>query len=239
MSNLEIYKKFRGRGSRIIWPLIQNFQDKLSNVFNVHERTMGEPAFWYNELQTKTFITLSLYKVSETVIQEYPIDRKRGHDNKITNRCRADFFFRHQNITFLTEFKQAWLYAYERQDSVTCSFGYVMKMHNSCVQQIKSFDSAISHTPDNLYAIALTMSPLFIKITKNTNVPELKNNKVDELMSAAKKYYFKKYKSSLSAIGFQKRKNSLIYSTEINGENQHQEYPGIFYFWTINKISRR
>ncbi len=145
-----------------------------------------EPAFWYREQQTKTYVTFALDRVcSGLVMQEPPVERTgKSAKASASSAGRADYWADFRDLHFHIEVKQAWVRYHENDKPL--GLGDLFRKHRAAVKQVKS--TLKPNVWKVNYGLALTVAPVWQKIGDNA-ATFADDNLIKTLRNGVKKKY--------------------------------------------------
>lgn len=238
-------RKLGGLGSRLVFHFINDFQNEFQKRIEAYGNCQldnfcdFEPAFFYGEQQTKTYITPALDVVcSSNFMQEYPIDRKRpvSKEKDSTGSGKLDYWCSYGTGTptrILLEVKQGWIHLKKNQQFTV--YSWAIDRHTNAVKQLR----AIKDKPTlGDYGVALTILPVFHR-TKNADEA---GEAIDlDCVSKVASIAMDKARAD-AAWGFltSEKQSKAIYRWKNEGSIDHYEnYPAVVLIWTILKLNRQ
>lgn len=233
-------KKIKGSSSTILHEFIDEFQNSFCRrakqyiKYKIDDEEI-EHIFYYGEQQTKSFITATLDQLCDSYfMQEFSIERKniRGKKASDPKSGRVDYYFRYgENTKFsaLLEVKQGWIRYYNKEKWTM--YAYVFERHQSAVEQLKKIKDKLYFKIDNLYGLALTILPLFVRYSKGEKQMSLNSDTLCKIAGDAL------YRSGAYACGYWVIPRKLCPID--NWEKIYENHPGIVFLWSISKYTRK
>lgn len=193
-----------------------------------------EHGFVHGEQQMKSFLTPAFYAVSESFLQEHPIDRikQRGRRTKKVQlgNGRLDYWANYNKCSFLIEVKQNWIRYYPEKNS----FRFYSSLKNrldSAVDQIGRMHAKTHYNyRENVFAFGLVVAPIFVK-DEDVKKLDLKKQIIEDLENKAQNI-------GANALGFWRLEEEFLYPYEIENEEGIEFYPGLAFIGKIKKITK-
>ncbi len=238
-------KHFNKKGARLIPEFTKQFQDVFATdvckYAEMSKRDIGlEHIFWEGEQQLKTAVTTTLYSICNGFfMQEVPVSRrveKRISGKQRLQPGRVDYWCRigdSTRISLLIEVKQEWI-RYYHPDKIT-RLGNVVKKHNQAITQIKDIDKK-DFMEDNLFGIALTLLPIFVKYTSQVDKIIKISNQV--LENICKKAMNETNSHACGGFVMPPELQKIFHWPEA-GRERYESYPGFIFVWSIYKSTKK
>lgn len=191
-----------------------------------------EHGFEYSEQQMKSFLTPAFHAVSESFLQECPIDRikqRGGRTKKVQlGNERLDYWANYNKCSFLIEVKQNWIRYYPEDNSFTF-YNNLKNRLESVVDQIGRMHSKTHYNyREHLFAFGLVVAPIFVA-DEDVKKMELKKQTIEALENEAQNI-------RANALGFWRLEEEFLYPREF--EDGIEFYPGLAFIGKIKKITR-
>lgn len=196
-----------------------------------------EHGFEHTEQQMKSFLTPAIYAVSESFLQECPIDRikQKGRRTKKVQlgNGRLDYWANYNKCSFLIEVKQNWIRYYPRNNSFTF-YSNLKNRLDSVVDQIGRMHAKTHYNyRERLFALGLVVAPIFVR---NEDVKKLylKKQIIEVLENETQNI-------GANALGFWRLEKEFLYPYEFEnkeGIKIKEFYPGLAFIGKIKKITK-
>ena len=245
-------KQFRGTGSKLVWRFAEELQKEFKERVEAYARHRlpeledggFEHAFYYGEQQVKTYITAALDAVCSTnFMQEVGVERRKGRKGKkqVWGSGAVDYWCRYGETTqtsFLLEVKHYWIRYYPDRDDDWCTVHAEGRhRHDKAVKQIDSIEDKMNFTTDNLYGLALTVLPVYVKYPEEPDSPaRLDEDTLEEIGHLAMN------ELGGHAFGaFTLPKDLAIVDewSDDEGVSRFENHPGVVMVWSAQKFSRK
>jgi len=160
----------------------------LKKYYDNFPKELKEHGFEYGEQQLKTFLTLSLGKLTNHYfIQESPIDKKyfdSKHKTHSTSYGRTDYWATYKNSSFLIEVKNGWIRYHSKFNDFTF-YSYLTSLLNKSMEQINDVDSKMIYKYSlRLFGLGLVVAPIFYNVKISDEIPVLiLDNKIRDTLT--------------------------------------------------------
>ena len=219
---------------KAVKPFLQRFEAELECAFFRYAESSRidgylEPAFWYGEQQTKTFVTMALGNLcAGSALQEPPIKRSAQGDK---HRGRVDYYCKFGNQGLFIEFKQSWM----RNNRTNLPLVAFKEAHKKTAKQIHNIDRTDRDVKDWKvdYGIGMTIAPVWSDSHKQFRPVQgpRKKDAIDRLLSE-KLIHAVSYLETRVNTG-----DGKFLAEWKKGKAKHgEQYAGIFIAWYVREF---
>jgi hypothetical protein len=204
----------------------------MNQYFDAQPEYAKEHAFEYREQQIKTFLTVSLAKLTgNNLLQEYPIDRIFSSSRKKNEYKRGflDYWAADQFNTYLIEVKKHGV-RFDGEKNTFSFYADGKQLFADAQQQLDVIPDKPSWSHhSSLYTLALLVTPVWTRGEKCLRM------RVDESLEDHLKEGIRNYQANL--LYWWSFSRSRIQGVELENGNEKEYYPGIIFWGKLRNSS--